>query len=1134
MVNASSSKNRPTSNYSVNEWASTNPCTQNESEVPPVVHRGNPYIALPEVSPVCRGNQYVDHDHYQQSQQTFGEHQSTDLFHHPVASDTHLVRSWERNRYRSNFSDMNVPFDYTHSESSVPQYIPPLMSTSIGEHSRQSNNFIHYWSDNDGQPCVQNENSSSYGLASEHESHFWSKRNDTQLPNNQQFSTIDDVPNCPVFSEVDQSNSVSSDDHFLLHGRYNSTNNFAENLPVEVFDKKDVIGDVYTPSSEGQHRQSCSLSLDSDPSFRLHREADFREQLNVHEAKNPVPLMSLSYQNEDFVSSNCVSNGTTGIDDYERQPHLLFSRLGDEVSQATADTTYYTADSAVIADQSFNVLNRLGSKVDNSHISNMQYNNERKLILENYSRVKTKADVMSRLGPQTEPRSNACFTNESEQPSYQDVLHLTPGKCDDKLLTKGEPWIDERMLGSSHNNSTLHDQSEVPTILLSSNPDNPSSSLLNKVVDSEVNISSSVFSLPFGCVDGNDLYSSRSYDRIKTERRQSSNPFTACGSPKSNTKSRSSVFSKEQSTSKQNSGHKVSNSKISVQRAPSVKSREFSKNAAKLLESAKLAIGNFARRLDYSKGNLLQRLWGACAIVMKVHSEEIRLCSKSEVVKALCNHFPRFFSNDLISMSSFPNSNKLLFSNLLRYLKTRCEADLCKWRENIIRFASLAETVDTALKGVTKTHSEEESVSPPPLVIDLNTADPVGYAPDIAESTKCFTDFGTSISSDVHDARTLPQPSIEKDERKKVVLALANTSGICNSVNGVYSVATLDEQKKTASSESKPLTCQTTDSLPRVPHYSECLENQHVCGETLCKPSSNSLKTILCGHNSAEVGVVVEPARFSPEASSALTGITNISQSIKLCESPSDTINVLTEPVSSLQQCKQSVPGSKFKSTCNVSTTTVLAEPLKIANVSDCIQLKKNGSSKKSFSSIDIQKGTLECTPIVHGCEKQVDTSFSSLVSDDLNQCLGTSNHVTTNLKSTKTADQDYLSSGEIVSTSPSPSPPPLLEEIVTQKRKGREYHKNKNQRERKSYCDQRDSYSRQDSNAKLYRQSKKRKKSRSSFEEPKRFKPIVPNYNSVKKGQTLDSDEELELLDLRKKALMSMIVDKKTSPVAR
>lgn len=1137
----------------------------------------------PEVASSYNGKQYYAQHQYQQP---FCDDPAVDSFFFPMNNDPHRVHDEEHNQFRNNsHSDM-----YAHSDTSVPQYIPPLMS--IAPKDRQSSN-----------PAERVE------LVNDHESHFWSKRDLTHV---QSSNTLDDIPR---YVQSSRAHTMSGDDHPARRDCYDSRNLRTGNL----YHKRHDVSIAHSRVMEIQSTNHRSDPLANDPSFRL---PSTQLQTNAHAEETPVPLMSLF--NEDYQTREWSTES------YERQPYS-FSRLGEEISHATdIPPAYYHSGTASLSGQSSDVLCRLGDKVDQD-FSNMPCSPDQRLMNTDYRRddpgIRTKVNVLSRLGPENEPRNNDMHIVNNIEPMQhpQDMSGHSSKNTDyqfndsdfrapstlpynDNTLIKSEPWLEPKRTCDSCDND---DRFLSSTDMSSRNTNYPQTTEFNEVAETKIRREPSSL---FSSVGAGVTHSSSRYSRPENVRRQSRVPLKLSANGRSRVARTN--LSKRRST-KSVSGNKTSRSRSegkskafkSHEVVPPVKrssNRSSEEHGNWLFEFAEDTVGDdVAKYLLSSKDKvLLVRLHSACVVVMKFLSEQKKLYSKSEVLQALGDYFLGFLSNDLISTSSFPNSAETLFKNEVHHLRMICGVDRNKWRDKIVQFESLSATISNALKEVTITrskHAEEKSVSPQPLVMDLNTADAVGYT----------AAFFSKIESSPIDKNTCNVENrsqfVEGDNDLSGILGVANLS-IGNSVQG-YSERNektvvpndFDDRTIVADSLSQSIVASVSEACPvtqseELPKDTKSTSSGAYlvdrCTDTVCtQPMSNVTAELSKHHSSQEskpidVGIRgssklpcvtfnsqenVLPSCSSKEenscfqhstfSSDTLAKHTNVTENVDSCVSSSESLKIVTEPMSPLQQCahySQTEIDLKYipSKECVTNTPSKQLEDLSAISCPSTVNYTKQetnpGSTFRSWSSfeLEMQNSALECSPVVSGCKKKDDTSLlQNLASNDietpdsapLETGLKSPTSVASVLESSKTdtarSKRDDLSPGEIVSTSPSPSPPPPPAKEITKKSKRNDSRTKTRQRENRSCSERRDSNSRSTSNytKRSYRQlPRKRKGSRSRFEVPSssgRSRQNSSSNSSSRRSRNLESDEEIELLDLRKKALISMIEEKKSSP---
>ncbi len=1087
-----------------------------------------------------RENSYHDDHQYQQPQRSFQGDELINSFHCSVRSGTGRVCTDEhvqhREAFRSNMHSISLSDAHTQNESSVATFLPPMLNTSHkgSEHS-------HFRSGEGRMSYTLNESPSSHEIGSDHESHFWSKR---QFPHSQASSK------CDVISGAYHSNTVSSDDHLVL------------------------------PSS----RQLSPVPLGSD-------------------ARSPVPLMSLFNGHRESRSDN--ESYASSFLNYEGRPKPLFPSCSEKNSYTTEHhSTYYHSGSASITDECNSVLHRLGSKIgdhvsdmqcnpdpvllgndcrrDGDHFSDMQCNPD-PILLGNDCR---RADVLSRLGPETQSRNSGRTTTSN--PEHIHHHNHVPG-----LLCHSSNSQPDFGADSCQNTSG----SSLPTDFLSPSlqviyPPGCSTGL-DKFIDTDVEQNPSSPHLPFRGNSASRV--SEWHSDISVDRRSITPSEFRRSSSNRNAKGLSDIHS---SRSKQNT-RRVSGTSIKSVACKSQNIRELSSNkipADWLVDFAKRTVGNVAKYLDSSTDNLLKCLHEACVAVISFMSKQKKF-SKFKVLQVLCDHFSGFFCNDLISACTFPSTTKLLFKSELTYLRSICGVDLNNWRKNIVQFVSLTKDMSTAFSDVAESDFdvvEKPSVSPQPLVMDLGPAYVLGYtAESVSNIDSCPIVEDTSIACDV-ESETQHFSNINMFRRMSDTLAKPSDLS--------HSYSEPNEKSVRSSELSDCVIAEQLSKHPRRSNYVGAVSNACSVTQSDIKPALSSLSrfAVKCGTKYSDIPQTdnelalclfsskeFKPASEKPrqcsypcesieaKPSSCSSTNTGFQRSVpssgvlkttpaqhtsltELSEISSATDNVAINPD---QQHHRS--GTEYRHA--TSLTTMTAKPLENPSVASCLsnavictqQVSKPFPSWSSFE-LEMQSRAPGCIPGACIREKQTNTALLDHLSHEENVVNSESFHSQTGLDipvlaSDKTpmpsTQRDDLSPGEIVSTSPSPSPPPVTEKRGAQKSKGKESCLKTKQRESEYYSDRRNIDSKCNSKPFAYlTRSYRQQSSKGKSSQPSKRKSSQPSvdvrskskrYNqksrkSLRKSYTLESEEELELLDLRKKALMSMIEEKMPSSLVR
>ncbi len=1136
--------------------------------------------------------------------------------------------------------------------STSQQYSPLLMNEVINQES------LHRDRDN----WTSSETGGPYdGPYDNHESHFWSKRNETSSRYLPQVAP-DDVQHPPSLMSLN-CNSEALQHPVMSSSRYSEQ--FGHPTQVKVEECNNHVRAERMPPEP-----LMSLPVKNIHALRFYRKDNLQKGYRDNDT-SLQPLMSVS--NEDYPSSSYERSDV--MHGFEREPTFVFSRLGRETPYTSADESDYFSTSMREPNPNNSFSDLRCTPIDygtgNSEAGTYPPQTD---VLSTYP---PRADVLSRLGPENLPTASIPKQHEDLRLSLR---HSTIANTEHIDLRMSLP-LTHQILPSKFETDSAGRSIACPTntgpSLLSSRLSSLVDVLPNvkEFVSSEVEPSS--FDLPFSKIDGSTVektrmlqsaiesdlplkYSSlqkpsvvpttypKSSSRRKPKGLISKNSSQHCVS---RTK-RSTVSSKRTKHRTRSHGSLEMWNKMSSYSKPSNKT-PVDKQKVHIRRLSKSVIGNITEHLyvsSDSKSCLLTRLYNACAVVVEVLSKENN--NDIKCLQTLCHHFSGFFCATLVSTHLLPVSNEDLFTKELSHLRATCGNNITKWRKEINKFVYLAGTIANLVKDITVL--DERSLSPKSLMLDISSADFVGYRPpksepnvspaaqarekcDNGDKNRCVAKRLETVASQPSQHPSLTTSTVEvtkptnliKDSvivqrsghavstsvkfmspnkgssgdfpevismLKEVKPASAEESG-AHPVNGSDPVQTqsLSRQSLVPSSSediqpSKPISKTPTpldktnpmdngsQLSPRVKEISPLPANhveQFKCHSAPPKSLEDEILLLQKSYSSQDEEAVYLPLNptevCSPEDVQTGQSVHRPSVQDGLCDDMHPVHPVQTA-ISLKEDQKSCVKERKTQKQDNqTSTTDRQLGSIKDQEYHDSINDKQLpvlvtsnipvGSLKRTDKGLKSLLEIVMCGAVHTDSTKQDNTpplDNSKLLPHSQKLCLVSTttsivpseSHLvgssTVNLSGpdckgkcspdraknvvSKRLERGSLSPGEIVSTSPSPSPPPPLPEQNNGGRKLDSHNKIRLHESQPSLSsNERNSRMRSSSEKNRYKrrpyvqQPSRRKVSRSSVVSKSRKKNPLKKINS-------DSDDELELLDLRKKALMSMIQDKKSS----
>ena len=600
---------------------------------------------------------------------------------------------------------LHISNDQDVSQNTSQQYIPPLMNAGHEHAHNNQESSLHtdrdsLWLDREQ---TSSETGGSYDRALNHESHFWSKRNETgsrYLPHVAPPSLMS--LNCT---------RETLQDPVMSSSRYDEK--FGHPTQVKV------------------------------------------EESNSAERIQPEPLMSLPmslYGNDNLQnpingpsSSEHYPSSSYNLEERSANSHgFEFSRLGRETPYTSADESDYF--STRMREPNLHRANNPFSDLRCTPIEPLDYRRGNSEV----GTYPARLDVLSRLGPENLP-----IASVPKQLHVHEDLRLSLRRSNDSAITITDqidlrmsvplPHLENESVPSKIETDFVRTNFACPTdtgMCGSSSRQSSSVNIPPNAKDFAVERKPSSFDLPFSKIDGSMTHV------LPLQYSYLQKPYLQKPSvtyPKSSSKRKPKCL-----ISKNSPQHGVARTKRSTKR-PKNRSRSsgshercnktasYSKLSKKtpivdkqknIRRLSKSVIGNLTEHLDVSsdsKDCLLSRLYNACAVVIEILAKEKKNEMKFlTVLQTLCNHFSGFFCATLVSTHPLPASIEDLFINELNHLRTTCGNNVAKWRMEINKFVNLAgpnlATDVTVL-----------DESPKSLMIDVSTADFVGYRPPKSE-----------------------------------------------------------------------------------------------------------------------------------------------------------------------------------------------------------------------------------------------------------------------------------------------------------------------------------------------------------------------------------------------------------------